>query len=87
MTKIWENFKGLMKIEPFYISKVSDNFYLLEPLIIVENSPGDITKKADIQDFFKKVRNAFGSFDILVNCAGILKDNDVEQTFLVNSVS
>lgn len=41
----------------------------------------DLTKDVQIHDLKSSVSESFGSIDILINCAGIILDSDIEKTF------
>jgi glucose 1-dehydrogenase len=44
--------------------------------------PCDVTKEADVQDMFARMRAEFGTIDILVNNAGIQQDAAIDQMTL-----
>jgi NADP-dependent 3-hydroxy acid dehydrogenase YdfG len=46
----------------------------------------DITKKEKIAELFKKYHEKFGYIDILVNSAGIVREDNIELTYQVNVV-
>ena len=41
----------------------------------------DLTKDENIEDLKKSILELFGSIDILINCAGLKLDSDIEKTF------
>ncbi|KAL0108636.1 hypothetical protein PUN28_015237 [Cardiocondyla obscurior] len=49
--------------------------------------PTDITNAESYKETFKDIVNVFNGLDILINNAGICKDNNPEQTFAINVVS
>ena len=56
--------------------QISQNFPLNSTIILC-----DLTKDIQIYDLKTSVIERFGSIDILINCAGIKFDSDIEKTF------
>lgn len=47
----------------------------------------DVTKRDDVEQTFNKILKLIQQIDIVVNCAGICCDKDIERTIAVNLVS
>lgn len=46
----------------------------------------DVTRRHDVEQTFNKILELVHQIDIVVNCAGIFNDKDIERTINVNFV-
>lgn len=47
----------------------------------------DVTKRNDVEQTFKNILERFHQIDIVVNCAGVACEQDVDRTININLVS
>ena len=88
-----------MGINVFLTSTKNQSLIQLKKKIISDTNnshisyqSADLTKLSDIKKLIKKIRNEFGTIDILVNCAGIFSQklmlssllDDFDTSFAVN---
>lgn len=69
-----------------YNQEVVDNLQCDFPKSNVLFWKTDISDRSEVESSFKEIQLRYGAIDILINCAGVLDEGDVQKSFSINVV-